>query len=831
MFWSLDRCRATVSSVASIAIVICCLLTGAPSSGRASPVSFTDDFSLSGFVGFSPRAIAVADLNGDNVPDLVSANFDSNAVSVRLANGDGTFGPSQHYAAGTACTALAIADMDNDGHLDVLVNNRTPGTETLTIAYGNGDGTFRESGVGYYPGADAYALAVGDFDEDNRMDVAVVNQSTNQVSILLGLVSRSTHATAPTPTAVVVADFNRDGHLDLAVSTRSGVVSVLLGDGHGGFGAASSWSTGLGSNALVAGDLNGDSYPDLAVSNFSSNTVSVLINDGSGGFLDPVDYATDTGPGRVAIADFQPDGIPDLVIANEVHTVSVFPGKGDGTFDTRHDSEAGADPVDLAVGDLDQNGRKDLAVLLSCSDQVSVLLNLKHDFEFGTPHDAPVGLNPWSVAIADVNRDGQNDGVVANRGGNTVSVLTASPIPDNPPIRVDYPAGTSPLSVAVSDLNGDNWPDIVVANKISASLGSVSVLLNRGDGTYGARAVYAGGPFESVVVSDIDGDTHPDIIAEGSGIVSVWRNNGNGTFGARTDYSAYGGHIPISVAVGDLNHDAHPDLIVSLDDGVATQLNNGDGTFGAASEFFAPPGGLTSESALAVGELTGDGNLDVVRQTSDLVVILAGGGDGSLGAPFSPTSLYILGSSHSFSGVAVADLNGDGHLDLAASTCDGVRIVLGTGDGTFGQEFEFGTGAQPVGIAIGLGNPDQHPDIITANAFSNTISALFNLDTVTGVSGGTASPPVPRLSVAPNPSSNLAKIVFDLPHEAHTKVEVFDLKGRLVRRLYDGHAPAGTLALSWPGVTSTGTHISSGIYFVRASSSGMTLTRKIVWDR
>ena len=226
------------------------------------------------------------------------------------------------------------------------------------------------------------------------------------------------------PTSVAVGDFNGDGKLDLAVAKPSSTVSVLLGNGDGTFQAALNYNAGTNPTSVAVGDFNGS--PDLVVTNDNdaAGTVSVLIAIGDGGFHPPVTYAVGTGPTSVAVGDFRGDGKLDLAATNQgSNTVSVLLGNGDGTFQAAVNyGVTFSSPTSVAVGDFNGDGKPDLAVALSDGSTVTVLPgNGDGTFQAGVSYAVGGGL--LSVAVGDFNRDGQSDLAMANQAGNNVAIL------------------------------------------------------------------------------------------------------------------------------------------------------------------------------------------------------------------------------------------------------------------------------------------------------------------------------------------------------------------------------------------------------------------------
>jgi hypothetical protein len=373
------------------------------------------------------------------------------------------------------------------------------------------------------------------------------------------------------------------------------------------------------------------------------------------------------------------------------------------------------------------------------------------------------GSFPVSVAIADVNGDGKPDLLVANQGpGGTVSG-TVSVLLGNGDgtfqAAVSYGSGGSfTYSLAVGDVNGDGKLDLVVTNAASNTVG---VLLGHGDGTFAPALTFdSDGAFpDSVAIADVNGDGVPDIVVVDcgnkfagcgggqNGTAAVLLGNGDGTFRTGASYDAGSG--PISVAIADVNGDGKPDIVVadcganifcptSAPGAVSILLGNGDGTFQAAVSYSS--GGISALS-VAVADVNGDGKLDllVANSGSSTVGVLLGNGDGT----FQSAVAYSAGSI--YSPAVVADVSGDGKLDLLVGNYPGsVAALLGSGDGTFQSPLAYSSGGSgPTSVAIGDVNGDGQPDVVVANFYSNSVGVLLNN------TQADTTPPVITLSATP----------------------------------------------------------------------------------
>ncbi|HMI98336.1 MAG TPA: FG-GAP-like repeat-containing protein [Gaiellaceae bacterium] len=334
--------------------------------------------------GRAPFSVVIGDLNGDGKPDLATANALSNSVSVRFNRGDGSFQAKLDYVTGSFPT-LAIGDVNGNGSPDLATANVD--ANTVSVLLNRGDGSFQAK-TDYATGRVPEAVAIDDLNGDGKPDLATANVDANTVSVLLNRGDGSfqanlEYATGRGPYSIAIGDLNGDGKPDLATANEGAdTVSVLTNGGDGSFRAKRDYRTGSGPFSVAIGDLNGDLKPDLATANFDANTVSVILNRADGSFQAKLDYRTGRIPWSVAIGDVDGDGKPDLATANREiageggsNTVAVLLNKGDGSFQAKLEYATGRSPVSVAIGDLNADGKPDLATANEVANTVSVLLN------------------------------------------------------------------------------------------------------------------------------------------------------------------------------------------------------------------------------------------------------------------------------------------------------------------------------------------------------------------------------------------------------------------------------------------------------------------------
>jgi uncharacterized protein (TIGR03437 family) len=476
--------------------------------------------------GFSTSMVA-ADFNGDGKPDLAIAG--QGGTSILLGSGGGRFQAGATLSAGGTYSQSAAADLNGDGKMDLVVNS--------SVFLGNGNGTFQAPQIVPGTADDAAGVAIGDFNNDHKLDLAVSNRTENSVTIAPGNGSGTFAAgvTLPVgndPTYLITGDFNRDGNLDLAVinsgrifmTSAPGSLSILLGKGDGTFQKAVNYTLAADfwPNSINSADFNKDGIPDLVVTAATPGfgyTLVVFIGNGDGTFKPGVLYPTDYGPSTVAIADFNGDGKLDLIVPHCCGDTDVtyLLGNGDGTFQPEHlIIYAGANAS--AVADFNGDGKPDIA--FAGNDDAFIFLNVPSTAKQTTAtiassaNPAAVGVAPGSLAsvfgtdLATSVAGGTSLPLPLTFGGTSVAIVDALGATSAAPllyvgpaqVNIEVPPGvaTGPAQVVIS--SGDGTTSIALAQiapvapglfELNGShLAAADVILYHSDGTQTPEVIF-----------------------------------------------------------------------------------------------------------------------------------------------------------------------------------------------------------------------------------------------------------------------------------------------------------------------------------------------------
>jgi hypothetical protein len=642
------------------------------------------------------QRIASADINGDGKADAVIGGA-AGGVGVYLNDGAGKLILSQSILLKTEVTVnVALADLNGDGHPDLVVTN---GSDSSAFVYLN-------DGAGKFGSSTTYNVTSG-----------------------------------YSATWIVAADVNGDGRMDLlfgGYSSSAYVFSVWAGKGDGTFSNIGStpvnflsFLTGTYYYAAAMADINGDGILDLVLSGpsqaYSTSNISVAsyLGDGKGhftykqGIQPPLPFTGYYLPTSIALADLNRDGNVDLIVSYSTDPIGVAYGNGDGTFGSLSTIFNG-----LSVGDY-----------------------------VGDTTSWPYGN---SVATSDVDGDGYKDVLVANCEEGYVYVLHNNTGSGTFTLAQSVPGSSGRVGIAIADLNGDGIPDLLTSQ---FNLGTLTSFLGSGKGTFSTPTTFHYlSPLSTIsptrfTALDLNGDGVPDLLTGDLtvGLLSAHISQSNGAYLTTTNIiSKNGPQLPAEpievLGTGDFNRDGRSDAIIlynstptnptfgAIYSYVGIALNNGDGTLTAPAAWFHVTN-MFGISSFKVADLNGDGNLDLLISgngpgyTSNgfqfpgsvLINVYLGNGIGNLAQSSSISNIQISSWQ-----MDLADIDGDGSLDLILNG-NGVSVSHNSGGGTFGSPQTVLNGAYGAsGIATADFNDDGHSDIAVLTGSGAQMLILLN---------------------------------------------------------------------------------------------------------
>jgi hypothetical protein len=729
--------------------------------------------------GFRPSSIAVADVNGDGHADVVVTNQFTNTLSVLLGNAGGTLDSQTTYDTGLEPVSVASGDLNQDGRQDVVTADKT--SNTVSISLGNGDGSF--SPHQEYPVANSpRSVALSDVDGDAVLDVVVACAAASGASVLLGrgdgtFLPRTDLTTAFGPESVVLGDFNEDGLADFAAACvgngSGGTVSVLLGSGDGSFASRRDLETFYGEPSLSVADVDKDGHQDLVVCTGTTFKVSVFKGCGDGTFGLRWDMNVADDPTSMALADFDGDGILDLAVSiPDINRIAVFRGAGDGTYNSEQDLVAATTPVAVGAGDFGDGPATDLVVANYGSTDVSLFLN--------RADRPPIVVAPLQAIAAEGSLLTVSVSV-SDPDGDAIESLSSSTLPLGATFQANptHTAGT--LSWTPDFTQAGTYNVVFTASNAIAGMATTQIIiteLNR------APVANPGGPYTGVAGIPIHFNGSASSDPDGNALSYLWD---------------YGDLMTGAGATPDHTYTAGGTFTVEL-----TVTDNG-----------IPPSSGSASTTATVG-----GSLDArIFVTNNNRTIRLGSGKPTWCADIEP-----IGGAFELTDIVlnsvVLKYGGDQILALARKTSI-ISDVDGNGIAEIGVCFSKDTIRS---LFVGLPNGRSTVSVAIDGTLVNgaKFSGSVQVDVVSSGSNLAAS-------LSPNPLNPGAVLTFTTEKPGPVRVRLYDTAGRLVRTLADiWCARAGYYDVRVDGRSDDGRRLSSGAYFYRVEAAEGEVTGRLV---
>lgn len=676
-----------------------------------------------------PTSLMTGDLNGDSLVDIVVTSFTDSSLSIFMRNPDGTLG--QPAITTQYGSVVEFGDVDGDGDLD-MVGIRTGYTE-YAVYKNNGSGQFGAPAY-FAMGPNTQKFALGDIDGDSDLDIVALQ--TSSIGVLKnngnGTFAAVVNHTFPNVNngTITVQDFDGDGDCDVATYDT---YTVYYSESVAGVPQTpSSFGQSSSNPYLATGDLDGDGDLDMVF--VGSNSVDLVYNQGNGVFSAPINrwLSGTVDLSSACLVDLDGDSDYDLVVSESSsggsanRGVHAFYNNGAGTFSNGVYYQIGEGGHEAAIRDLDNDSSPDIIVLNRTQMSFSVLIN-NGQGGFSKPNLASLlGSYPVSVTAGDLNGDQKPDLVAVRDYG--LDLLQG--VGDGSFVQMS-PGKSGSVAALIEDLDDDGDQEIVTRNV------GTTIYRNNGDGTFMSAFSLGGGYVYDFAAADFDGDTDIDLVSGTDGAVLVSKKNiGNPYYDLPIS-------IPVAtgmylVATADIDGDTDVDIVAGrLYSGAAYILfNDGNGAFGT-------PVPLTvyslSTMAMVCADLDHDSDIDLAfyGRTPNTVAVLKNNGNGTFAAP----NIYAISwSIPEFVGyfpegshnLQACDLDRDSDIDLAIAEEHGnnITVLLNTGHGSFKVGPGYGIGMNPRGLAIADFNGDGAMDLATANSYSlgtNYVSTLLNL--------------------------------------------------------------------------------------------------------
>ncbi|UJR09498.1 hypothetical protein I4U23_013736 [Adineta vaga] len=716
--------------------------------------TFTNQIIYSTGLNSKPNLMNKGDFNRDNKIDLIIINSEMNNLIIFEQNNNKTLTLITKHLLEyqSEISSIIINDFDHDNQSDVILTNFNYNNFLFLNQYKSNPII---NLLKYPTESNAYSVRVDviDLNDDNQLDMIVINRDTNTIGILMGErneifgnITFYTTGDFSQPWSFAIGDINNDNKLDLVVVlTNQSEILILIGNGNGTFEYGNRYSTGENSfpYSIILIDLNNDTNLDILIGNILTNNILIFIGNGNGIFINERNYSIESGSNYISfqIGDINYDQINDIIIANyQSQNLCILFGNSNGIFsNNKYISTNNDKPSDLIVKDLNQDNQLDIIYTSPLTYCIGILYGLNNNnFTNIIRYSIEINSNPQYVQVGDVNHDNQSDLIIVNYLQDNIEIFYGN-LNGTFDKSIKYSTGTQslPNSIVLGDFNHDQWIDMVITNE---GTNNFALFIAFNYPTYRKEDISISGITPSpnyVVVADLNNDNFSDIVVlnQYGDTIDIYLGNRNGSFTNEITLLLETSSSSTCILLIDFNHDNNLDIIVSNYNiqTLGIFLGFGNGSFQSQIHWTSPQ--VFNPRSIVSADLNNDKNLDIIVANDGLNRLEIYFGDGN----YSPINRRTLstGVSSLPSYVLVDDLNQDTYLDLIVANPGtmNIGIFFGFGNGSFRQQIIYSTNNSitPRSLALGDLNRDNNIDIVIGGDTSSNIGIFF------GSSNGTFS--------------------------------------------------------------------------------------------
>lgn len=813
----------------------------------------------------APTSVLAQDLNFDGAPDLIVTCYEPEIAMVFRNAGDGVFTFVQTLDAPGGPIDAVLSDTNGDFRPDLVVVEFLNNAVNVFLSISNG--RFVDTPNAVPVGTQPIAIVSGDLNGDGREDLVTANYGSANISLLSVDLAGVFRPAVPYPLPerpldLVGRDMNGDGRLDLVVGFDSeGAVTSLRSDRGFSFENQTAYATGgTRVSGLELVDLNRDGIQDLVALDDARAGFRVLRGLGNGGFARWEENPGVLAPVAAGAADLNMDGVFDLVFAGARHgELGVHFGRANGRFGVER-TIAGSAAPGLLSGDLDGDGLDDLVTFGTTAETAGLAVWRGGAVAGLVPPGAIPPPGPVeAAALAELTGDGRLDLAIVDAATRRIRILPgdgAGGFADGP----TFPLPDHAAALVAADLTGDAWADLAVALDAQDRIALFVADASAPGGFAEPRYLGTGRTPRALAAADLDGDGHRELAVAlvGSRRIDVFAGAVGGPVGAALPVVE--GLTPAALAASDLDGDGLVDLVVAAEAPAELRLLRSAGGLAFTTAAVGAIGAGAADLVLA--DVNADGLPDYLtacRGPGVVTVWLAAAGSGlrsradwgvgaggagalralARGAGARP----VLAVSAGLPGAAVFTLTaGDVPTPVASLEFAGERRggavhltarlggELRAGIARFERLEEQGGIASLCAVPLSDGRATCVDDAAPAGSVryrirveeSDGTQRLFPPIDVA------AAPPAPPLVVTPNPARGPVQIAWNQAEAGPARFEVFDAAGRLVAAQDAGVLPFGPVTRAWDGRATDGTSLPAGHYWVRVTTGGRSVTRRLV---